>query len=114
MCKESFIISFYKKGSKVEACNYRSISKFSAIPKLFKNIFTPHLQHLCRSVISPCQHGFMKRGSTTTIPLEHTSFMIKRFKKHLQTDHIYSDFSKAFDSVNHVLLVKDCRTQIVI
>jgi len=63
---------------------------------------------------TPCQHGFMKRGSTTTIPLEHTSFMIKRFKKQLQTDHIYSDFSKAFDSVNHVLLVKDCRTQIVI
>jgi len=40
MWKESFVIPLHKKGSKVEACNYRGISKFSAIPKLFENIIT--------------------------------------------------------------------------
>jgi len=36
--------------------------------------------------------------------LELTSFVIDEFKKKLQTDVIYKDFSKAFDSVNHSLL----------
>lgn len=32
--------------------------------------------------------------------------MIKGFEKHLQTAVTYTDFSKALDSVNHVLLVR--------
>lgn len=104
--KESFVIPLHKKGSKLDASNYRGISKLSAIPKLFENVITPHLQHLCRSIISPCQHGFMKRRSTTTNLLELTSFVIQGFKNNLQTDVIYTDFSKAFDSVNHYLLIK--------
>jgi len=78
----------------------------SAIPKLFENVITPHLQHLCRSIISPCQHGFMKRRSTTTSLLELTSFVIQGFKNNLQTDDIYTKFSKEFDSVDHYHLVR--------
>jgi len=55
---------------------------------------------------SPCQHGFMKRRSTTTNLLELTVFVIQGFKNNLQTDVIYTDFSKAFDSVNHYLLIR--------
>jgi len=95
-----------KKGSKLDASNYRGISKLSAIPKRFENVIIPHLQHLCRSIISPCQHGFMKRRLTTTNLLELTSFVIQGFKNNLQRDVIYTDFSKAFDSVNHYLLVR--------
>jgi len=100
------VILLHKKCSKLDASNDRGISKMSAIPKLFENIITPHLHHLCRSIISPCQHGFMKRRSTTTNLLELTSFVIQGFKNNLQTDVIYTDFSKAFDSVNHYLLVR--------
>jgi len=68
-------------------------------------IITSQLQHLCSSLISPCQHGFVKRRSTTTNLLEFTSFVLDGFNKKLQTDVIYTDFSKAFDSVNHSLLL---------
>jgi len=54
-------------------------------------------------LISPCQHGFVKRRSTTTNLLKSTSFVIDGFNKILQTDVIYTDFSKVFDSVNHSL-----------
>jgi len=104
--KESFVIPLHKKGSKLNACNYRGISKLSAIPKLFENIITPHLQHSCRSLISSCQHGFIKRRSTTTNLLEFTSFVIGGFRKNRQTDVVYTDFSKAFDSVSHPILVR--------
>ena len=103
--KESFIIPLHKKGSKSDAKNYRGISKLSAIPKVFEKILTSHLQHLCCSIISPYQHGFVKRRSTTTNLLELSSFVIRGFRNNKQTDVIYTDFSKAFDSVNHSLLL---------
>jgi len=53
---EGVLCDLHKKGSKLDASNYRGTSKLSAIPKLFENVITPHLQHLCRSIISPCQH----------------------------------------------------------
>jgi len=48
----------------------------------------------------------MKRSSTTNILLELTSFVILGFKNNLQTDAIYTDLRKAFDSGNHSLLVR--------
>jgi len=92
--------------SKLNACYYRGISKLSAIPKLFGNIITPLFQHSCRSLISYCQHGFIKRRSTTTNLLEFTSFVTRGFRKNCQTDVIYTDFSKAFDSVNHQIIIR--------
>jgi len=103
--KDSFIIPLHKKGAKVNVQNYRGISKLSAIPKTFERIITSQLQHLCSSLISPCQHSFVKRRSTTTNLLELTSFVLDGFNKKLQTDIIYTNFSKAFDSVNHSLLL---------
>jgi len=103
--EDSFIIPFHKKGAKVHVLNYRGISKLSAISKTFERIIISHLQHLCSSLISPYQHGFVKRRSTTTNLLELTSFVLDGFNKTLQTDVIYTDFSKAFDSVNHSLLL---------
>jgi len=103
--KDSFLIPLHKKGANVNVQNYRAISKLSAIPKTFERIITSHLQHLCSSLISPCQHGFVKQRSTTTNLLELTSFVIDGFNKKLQTDVIYTDFSKAFVSVSHSLLL---------
>jgi len=59
--KELFVIPLHQKGDKLNACNYGGTSKLSAISKLFQNIITPHLQYSCRSLISSCQHGFIKR-----------------------------------------------------
>jgi len=48
----------------------------------------------------------MKRRSRTINLLELTLFVIKGIKMHIQTEVIYNNFGKAFDSVNHVLLVR--------
>jgi len=73
-----------------ELQNYRGISKLSAILKTFERIITSHLPHLCSSLISPCQHGFVKRRSTTTNLLNLTSLVIDGFNKKLHTDVIYT------------------------
>ncbi|XP_075157283.1 uncharacterized protein LOC142230520 [Haematobia irritans] len=94
---------------------------------------TDVLSHGISSILDPCQHGFRKGLSTTTNMVEFTSHVINQFVVGNQTHVIYMNFSKAFDRVNHkVLLYKldrigltsallawissylDCRTQIVV
>jgi len=74
--KDSFVIPLHKKGAKADAQSYRGNAKLSAIPKAFERIITFHLQHLCSSLTSPCQRGFVKRRSTSTNLLELSSIVI--------------------------------------
>lgn len=77
----------------------------SCIPKLLEKIVTDSLTHQVSCILSPCQHGFRKSRSTTTNILELTTTVIEGFVNGMQTDTIYTDFSKAFDKVNHELLL---------
>lgn len=104
--KESYIIPLFKSGNKSQVTNYRGIAKLSAIPKLFEKCITDNFSHSISSLISPYQHGFRKRYSTSTNLLEFTSSIHRGFVLGKFTDTIYTDFSKAFDRVNHDLLLK--------
>ena len=57
------------------------------------------------NLVSPYQHGFFKGRSTSTNLLELTNFVFHAFSQRHQTDVIYTDFSKAFDTVSHDLLI---------
>lgn len=102
--KSSYIFPLHKSGNRSLIDNYRGIAKLSAMPKLLEAIITSQLSHSVKSLISPFQHGFLSGKSTVTNLLEFTSKTIENFGKGLQTDVIYTDFSKAFDVVNHKLL----------
>lgn len=104
--KDSYIIPLFKSGSKTDISNYRGIAKLSAIPKLFEKLVTDHLCHHVSSVLSPFQHGFRKGCSTVTNLLQFTTLVNRAFVNKKQTDVVYTDFSKAFDKVNHLLLIK--------
>lgn len=102
--KQSYIIPLHKSGSKSEVSNYRGIAKLSNIPKLLEKILTDSISHQISTLLSPCQHGFRKSRSTITNVLEFTTKISDGFMNKMQTDAIYTDFSKAFDKVNHSLL----------
>lgn len=103
--KKSFIIPLFKSGSKANVLNYRGIAQISAIPKLFEKIMYDMMSHHVSSILSPTQHGFRKSCSTITNLLELTTYINEGFINKHQTDVIYNDFSKAFDKVNHDLLL---------
>ena len=103
--RDSFVIPLYKSGNKSEISNYRCIAKLSAIPKLFEKFITDVLCHSASSILSPAQHGFRKGCSTTTSVLHFTTLVNSGFVHGKQTDAVYTDFSKAFDKVNHQLLL---------
>ena len=51
------------------------------------------------------QHGFVKGRSTLTNLLIYNNYISKILAKYNQVDSVYLDFAKAFDSVNHSLLI---------
>ena len=54
--------------------------------------------------ISATQHGYMKGRSTVTNLVEFSNFVFDEMENGRQVDCVYTDFSKAFDCVNHGLL----------
>lgn len=104
--KSSFLFPLFKNGNKNNVKNYRGISKLSCLPKLFESICMPNFSRKLRSIISDCQHGFLRGKSIDTNLIEHVTRIFEGFKSNKQVDVIYTDFSKAFDKVNHSILLK--------
>ena len=98
-----------KKGSKKSSDNYRPVSLLPICSKILEKVVCDSLMPACLSVIPSSQHGFLpKRSCVTNLScfLEHCWNSIAKGK---QTDAIYTDFSSAFTSVNHVLLLHKLR-----
>lgn len=104
--KNSYIIPLFKSGNKSNVANYRGIAKLSAIPKLFEKCLMDYFCHRLSSIISTTQHGFKKGCSISTNLLHLTTLVNRGFVHGQHTDVIYTDFSKAFDKVNHNLLLQ--------
>ena len=62
-----------------------------------------HIFNHVKSYMSESQHGFIKHRSTVTNLVTYTDFIAKCIDNKIQVDSVYTDFSKAFDSVNHRL-----------
>lgn len=104
--KSSFIIPLFKKGARHDIKNYRGIAKLSAIPKTFESIIAEDMNFKVKPLVSEKQHGFRSGKSTVTNLLTLTSHITEGFKLSQQTDVGYFDFSKAFDQINHRILIK--------
>jgi len=104
--KIAHIVPIHKKGSRSDVSNYRGISILSSIPKLFELIVTNHLTFHTKQIISTVQHGFTSGRSTSTNLLQFTNFVVDSIESKAQVDAIYFDFSKAFDSINHAIILQ--------
>lgn len=101
------IFPLHKKGSKCKPENYRPISLTSVCCKLLEHIiYTNIYAHLDKfKVLTPYQHGFRSRHSCTTQILSAYSDWCLSLDRRIRTDVAIFDFSKAFDSVSHRLLL---------
>ena len=52
------------------------------------------------------QHGFRKGRSCLTQLLQHFDYVLNNYLDNSETDVIYLDYAKAFDIVDHILLLK--------
>jgi hypothetical protein len=68
----------------------------SPMPKLFELLDFDSLFFHLKSFIAVVQHGFFKGRSAVSNLMEFAFLFIRRMEEGIQTDSVYTDFSKAF------------------
>ena len=108
--KLSKITPIFKSGSKSEITNYRTIALLSNFSKIFEIVINRRLHSKLEHVISDTQHGFMPGRSTNTNLIQICQYISSEIDKKRQVDVIYTNLSKAFDSICHAQLINklDC------
>lgn len=99
------VVPFFKSGHRSNVLNYRPIIIQPTITKIYEIIILDHLYFQLRVCISLEQHGLFHNRSTITILLHFWDYLLSDFLDSCQVDCTYLDFSKAFDKVNHCLLI---------
>lgn len=104
--KKARIVPVYKKGDNSDVKNYRPISILSWAAKLFERMVYPLLMNHTKPFLTDSQHGFITKRSVNTNLVTFVSDLCQEIDNGSQIDAIYTDFSSAFDRVNHCLLLR--------
>ena len=104
--KCSFITPIHKKESKNRVENYRPISIITSIIINIGEILFDFLYSKFHYKLSSRQHGFRKGHSTITQLLVFLDEIYTNYDKNVEQVIIYLDFAKAFDNVDHAILLK--------
>ena len=106
--KLAHVVPIHKKGSKENIENYRPISLTSLIMKTFERLIKQELLYKTMHILDDRQHGFLGDRSCTTNMINFIDSVTLSLNdcSTISVDIIYFDFAKAFDSVNHDLILK--------
>ena len=106
--KQSIITPLHKGGSKSEAANYRPVALTSHIIKIYEKVIRKRLTDYLESIdgLNKNQHGFRSGRSCLTQLLAHYDTIISLLEEGYNVDVIYLDFAKAFDKVDHNILLR--------
>jgi len=103
--KISSLTPIPKSNNTSEIENYRPIAILGHISKIFEALVLNDIQpSVNRSELADEQHGFRPGRSAVTCNITLCNYIFGSFNVSAQVDVIYTDFSQAFDSVNHKLL----------
>ena len=105
--KTARVTPIYKSDGKAECGNYRPISVISNVAKIFeKLIYNQLLVFLNENeVIAKNQSGFRSNHSTETTLLHLTNNWLTNMDKGLINGVVFLDLKKAFDTVDHNILL---------
>ena len=97
-----------KGGDSLIPENYRPISTLCSFSQIFEKLVYKQLTSYIEKykIINECQFGFRKGHSTEQAITEITDNLKKSIDNNLYTCGVFLDFAKAFDTVNHAILLK--------
>lgn len=105
--KKSLVLPIPKKQNPSELKDYRPVSIICVMAKVFEKIVHQQVSEYLNqfNIINHCQSGFLKGNSTTTALIQVTDDIREAIDQRFLTLLILFDFSKAFDRVQHDLLL---------
>ena len=103
----------YKSDDRSKCENYRSISILPVVSKIFeKEIFKQLYDYLSENtLISEFQSGFRPKHSTLSLLLQMCDNWLENMDEGKITGLISLDIKKAFDSIDHVILMSKMKNQ---
>jgi exonuclease III len=101
LMKISEIKPLYKKGSEVDASNYRPIALTSSIAKVFEKAFLIQLEKYYEenNFMPEQQHGFRKNRSTVTALFDMVTTVYESMNQREKINVVLYDFTNAFGSL---------------
>ena len=105
--KTAKIHPLLKAGDPLLATNYRPISLLTSISKIFEKIIFNQLTNYLslNNILTDSQYGFRKNHSTQSAALELIDRLMISMDKGKTPLAIFLDFSKAFDTLDHEILL---------
>lgn len=106
--KVSRTVPVFKKGSRTELSSYRPISIIPTFGKVFETVLFQQLYSYLesRSLLVPAQYGFRRQRSTTLAVESLVEIILGSFEQKMSTSLLLCDLSRAFDTVQHGILIE--------
>ena len=112
LLKTAKVIPIYKSGSKSDVSNYRPISLLSIFSKIYEKAMCTRLTNFFNknNTLHPRQYGFRSLHSCEHALLDAQNTILSTLGKKQIALLLLIDFSKAFDMVDHTLLLNKLST----
>ena len=102
------VVPLFKKGDEKDPANYRPISLLSSLSKVFEKILHNRMIRFTEKndLICPMQYGFRNNMSCVDAIAAITEFVRTEIDKKAQGQACFIDLQKAFDTLDHHILLK--------